>query len=1111
MVLWNGTALATTSFNSGFYGLYLVGTVPAALIATPGTASITVSSPTALVPVSNALPVTIVNPPPPTLTSLSQSSGPINTVTKLTLYGTGFTSGSTVLYNGTTLAATFVNSSTLTLTVPANVLATPGNASVAVTTPAPGGGTTAALFYTAYIGIANKSMVYNPVSGLFYVSVPSSAGAVYGNSVVSVDPATGALGTPIAVGSEPGRMAITSDGKYLWVGLDGASAVRKVDLNAGTAGLQFTLGRNLGVYATPGTAYALAALPGATDSVVVGTSGGYSTPALAIYDSGVLRGAKTTSQTGAAYALQVDGSRNEIYAAAGNSYLVYTYSASGLTQKVSANNGTYASYQADDLQVANGRTYTDFGQVYDAEAGALLGTFYSTGTTVANGPTVADTTLGKVFILDSPTFNGSLQIQSFSTTDYTAFSKVIPVNVSAGSYGTTVPAHLTRWGTNGLAFRAPVGVYSLRSNVVKDLSSTAADLDVSLTAAGSNATGSNSTYVATVSNAGPSAATNVALTAFLPSTGLLVSVTPSAGTCSTSNGVNCDLGSLPSGGSASVTLVVTQTTAGNATLTVQVSGSENDPNMGDNQASSTVVVTGAAYNQLPVISLLSPSSILSGAADTMITVAGSGFSSSSTVMLSGSALTTSYVSATQLTATVPAGKLTTLGWAPVTVSTAAPGGGISNARALTIYSVLTVGVNHIVYDPYTRKIMASVGGGSSTVAGNSIVAITPETASIGTPVNIGSQPTSLALTSDGQILYTILSGSQSVARFNMLTQQADFTYIVPANSSFVGGITLRGIATQPGSENTIALDIASFSGNAIYDFNPATKSAAIRGQASGPYSGSCLQFLDAGNLLAFDIDTTGSTLDHYAVTPAGFTYYNYSQYSESTLNHFGCFKINAGLAYSISGGVADPAPSPAVQLGVFPLPSGYGYAGLGNVAPDTSLQRTFFAVNSTATGYSSAVDSIAAYNNTTYLPSGSVPLSFAAVEGSNTSYSVPDLIRWGQDGLAVLTSGGHIYLLRGAAIVPQLLQQNSAATLTSSSSPTLTHGAGNTLLTLAGGNFVPGVAVTWNGSYRTTTIVDGTHVTVAIPAADLAAAGAGVLVATNPGAAASSSITVTVN
>ncbi len=50
-------------------------------------------------------------------------------------------------------------------------------------------------------------MALNPVNGLLYVSVPSAAGAPYGNSVVPVDPATGNLGTPIPVESEPDKLA----------------------------------------------------------------------------------------------------------------------------------------------------------------------------------------------------------------------------------------------------------------------------------------------------------------------------------------------------------------------------------------------------------------------------------------------------------------------------------------------------------------------------------------------------------------------------------------------------------------------------------------------------------------------------------------------------------------------------------------------------------------------------------------------------------------------------------------------------------------------------------------------------------------------------------------
>ena len=1117
VVLWNGSPLATTlvtTFGGPIgspTGSYLLATVPASLLASVGTASISTTTGTAAVPVSNALPVTIVNPPAPTLTSISPNSGPINTASTITFSGTGFTANSTVSYNGSSLSATYVSSTQLTVTLPAASVATPGNNTFTVTTPAPGGGTSAALVYTAYIGITNNSMIYNPTNGLFYVSVPSSVGPPYGNSIVSVDPASGALGTPIFVGSEPNKLAITADGHSLWVGLDGASAVRKVDLVAGVAGLQFSLGQNAGIYQSPATALTMVALPNATNSVVVQLSNSYNN-SLALYDSGVVRGTPVNGIYSSSYALAADGTRNEIYAAGGG-YNVYTYSASGLTLKTSNTARTYASLTADEIQITGGRLYTDLGTVNDPESGSLLGTFYTSGTTAAAGPVAADTTLGKAFVLDSSTlssFGSYNQIQVFNLADVTVSgTSTIPVNiVSASTYPYAYPSRLTRWGKNGLAFRSAVGVYVLRSNLVQDLSASSADLDVTIAASGST-TGTNSTYTSTVLNAGPASASSVAFSAQIPASAVLVSASSAAGPCATTPVITCDLGSLASGSSAVVTIVALQTTPGSASFNAQVTGAETDPNLANNQATSTLAVTGSTFNLVPTITSLSPAAIVSGSLDTVLTVNGTGFNSASTILLSGKALSTSFVSATALTATVPAANLTTLGWSAISVSTPAPGGGVSVALPLSVYSVITLGVNHILYDPYSRRIMASVGSGSTAVNGNSIVGITPETASVGAPVGIGSQPTNLSLTSDGQILYTILSGSQSVARYNMLTNQPDFTYTVPSNSSFAGGIALRGIAAQPGTENTVALDIASFSGNAIYDFNPATKTAAIRGQASGPYSGSCLQFLDSANLFAFDTDTSGATFDHYTVTSAGFTYYNYNQYSTSTLNGFGCFKFSGGLAFGNRGGIANPATVPATQVGIFQGVTGGGtFSSSQAVAPDASLQRAFFPADVNSTNN---FDGIRTYDQNTFFLAGSLGLNIPTTEGVGSAYSAVDLIRWGQDGLALLTSGGHIYLVRGAFVVPQLLNTNTAAVLSSASTSTFTHGTGNTVLTLTGSNFIPGVAVTWNGTYRTTTIVDATHVTVAIPATDLASAGSAAVVATNPGAPASSTITITVN
>ncbi|RSL17884.1 uncharacterized protein DUF11 [Edaphobacter aggregans] len=1116
-VQWNGTNLPTGYGFSSSNGNYLIATVSANLLAAIGTANISVTNASATPSVSNTITVQIVDPPPPTLTSLSTTLAPVGKAVTITLNGTNFTPASTVALNGVNVPTTFSSyTSQITAAIPATALLTPGVDSVTVTNST---GTSAPLYLTAYVPIINNSMVYNPVNGLFYLSVPSAAGAPYGNSVVSVDPLTGSLGTPITVGSEPDKLAITSDGRYLWVGLDGSSAVRKVDLVAGTAGLQFSLPQEgTGQYA----AAALAALPGATDSVVVATPAGNIGQALAIYDNGVARGTpvQATFYTYNPWALVVDGTRNEIYTAGSDTYDTYTYDASGLTLKTAnASNQfnasqSYASQNNDEIEIVNGILYTDFGQVDDPESGSVLNNFYSSGTTLAQGSTTIDATQGKAFILEN-SYN-SYQLGAFNLSTFTPTATApIPVTIPTfrANYQILGPSgmRLTRWGTDGLAFRGPGGFVSLRSSLVQDLSTVNADLGVTITSSAANGTGSTTTYIATVTNNGPASASSVGLTAFLPSTGSLTSATPSSGSCSTAGVILCDLGSLANGASASVVFSVLQTSAGSAAMTVQVTASETDPVGSNNQATSTTNITGGAYNVAPTLSAISPAGIVSGSSDTIITLTGSGFSDSSTVLLNGTSLATNFVSSTQLTATVPAANLATLGWAPIAVSNPAPGGGTSSALPLTVFSVLNLGANHILYDPYSRKIMAGIGAGTPSVAANSIVAVTPDTASIGTTVQIGGTPTNLTLTSDGQILYALLPGATtgSIARFNMLTQQPDFTVSGFATGYQVG---LRDIATQPGAENTVAVDEGEYVGISIFDFDPASRIATRRGVATTPSAGTCLAFPEASSMFAVDLWSSPNALDLYNVTTNGLVNGSYPYYVASNIQYLNCYKLSGGLLFTQSGSVAETGVSPVAQVGVFegmPNVSNYG-AGVKDFEPDTSLGLSFYLTDLNPNLYSAIFDSITAFNIQTFMPTTVLSLPFETFEG-NTGFTGVDVVRWGQDGLAVLSSGGNVYLVRGGAIVPQLLNVNSAAILTASSLTSTTHGAGNTSLTLTGSNFVPGVAVLWNGSYRTTTIVDPTHVSVAIPASDLAQAGTAVITAVNPGSPASAPLTFSID
>jgi photosystem II stability/assembly factor-like uncharacterized protein len=116
---------------------------------------------------------------------------------------------------------------------------------------------------------------------------------------------------------------------------------------------------------------------------------------------------------------------------------------------------------------------------------------------------------------------------------------------------------------------------------------------------------------------------------------------------------------------------------------------------------------------LPAISSLSPASVTAGAAQFTLTVTGSNFASGAVVEWNGANLTTTFVSSTELTATVPASDVASAGTATVTVST---GGLTSNPFTFTI--------NNPVPTATSLSPSSAIAGGASftlTVNGTNFV------------------------------------------------------------------------------------------------------------------------------------------------------------------------------------------------------------------------------------------------------------------------------------------------------------------------------------------------------------------------------------------------------
>ncbi len=93
-----------------------------------------------------------------------------------------------------------------------------------------------------------------------------------------------------------------------------------------------------------------------------------------------------------------------------------------------------------------------------------------------------------------------------------------------------------------------------------------------------------------------------------------------------------------------------------------------------------------ALAQTPAITAIKPSTVAAGSPAFNLTITGSNFLSTSLIQVNGNVLTPSSTSATQLTATVPASLVASVGSLPVTVSNLAPGGGqlTSNAVVLAV-------------------------------------------------------------------------------------------------------------------------------------------------------------------------------------------------------------------------------------------------------------------------------------------------------------------------------------------------------------------------------------------------------------------------------------------
>jgi hypothetical protein len=431
--------------------------------------------------------------------------------------------------------------------------------------------------------------------------------------------------------------------------------------------------------------------------------------------------------------------------------------------------------------------------------------------------------------------------------------------------------------------------------------------------------------------------------------------------------------------------------------------------------SSAVVFTVTQYAQ-PAINSISPDFAAPGSSDLTIDVQGSGFSTQSAIMVNNNALGTSFVSTSELKATIPANDMASVGTDLIQVMNPYPAGNISQSTLFPIgYSstVVQQSAADMVDDSNQGVIYFSV---PDTAANNpnTISALDPATGNIVNFAYAGSKPDRLALSSGDTYIYVGIDGANSVKRFTLPGLTADLT--IPLGSdSFFGPYYALDIAAAPSAPHTIAVSLANSGvtpaaqgGVVIYD-DATARPNRLPGFGGTGYLFDSLQWgaTDADLYAAnnedtgFDfytalVDANGVTLDHDygGVFNAFFANIHYL--------------ASTNLVYSDGGQVINPNTG---------TPAG-SYPASGIMVPEAALGEAFF-VGQTQTQFGGNYYTVESFDLNQYTPIASITIG--PLTGNPLS-----IVHWGSDGLAVSSSGGQIYLITGQFVKPSTAQRKKA-------------------------------------------------------------------------------------
>jgi len=687
LVQVNGSNRSTTFVSS----TQLTAAIPASDVASSGTVSITAANPAPGGGASTAFTLTINNPSPSlsTISPVSVSAG--SAAFTLTLTGSGFIPGSVVRANGANRTTTFVSSTQLTAAIPASDVASSGTDSITVANPAPGGGISAALALT----INNPSPSLSSISpasisaGSAGFTLTLNGGNFVANSVVRVNSSSRSTAfvsstqltaaIPASDVASSGTISITvvnpapgggtSTALTLTINnpLPSLSNISPASVSVGGAAFTLTLTGSGFI------AGSVVRVNGAsrTTTFVNGTQLTAAIPATDVVSTGTLSVSVANPAPGG-------GTSATLSLAVNNSGPNPQPTLSGLSpDSVIAGSGAFTL-------TLNGTNFVSASVVQVNGSNRTTTLVSSTRLTAAiPASDVATASFPSISVLN-PAPGGGIWSLTFAVNNpQPTLSSLSPDSVIAGSGALT----LTLNGTNFIpASMVQVNGSNRTTTFVSSTRLTAA------MPAGDVTTASFPSI--SVLNPGPGGGVYALTFAVNNPQPTLSSLSPDSviagsGTFTlTLNGTNFIPASVVqvNGSNRSTTFVSsTRLTAAIPASDVTTASFPSISVLNPGPGGGVYALTFAVNNPQPTLSSLSPASVIAGSGAFTLTLNGTNFIPASVVQVNGSNRTTTFVSSTRLTATIPASDVASASFPSISVLNPGPGGGVW---------AITLGVNN---------------------------------------------------------------------------------------------------------------------------------------------------------------------------------------------------------------------------------------------------------------------------------------------------------------------------------------------------------------------------------------------------------------------------------